>query len=115
MEGTRQTTKGILVFEQGEEEIVKGDFVTINDESVNVEIYVVGGIEGDVAQLYGLALTSSKDDIYIHDMLVPLSSLIKLDDSFVNVDGVLWQIRKKIVNDTTIDKVYSNIKFEEVV
>lgn len=98
--------KSLLEREKG---ICKGDFVTIDNES-QLEVYVVKEITNDnMAILYYLDLTESKDDICIKIIYVPTFSLLYLGDSYVNVGGLLWQIRNKIMNgddDELIIKFY---------
>lgn len=78
------------------------DFVTINDDSDTVEVYVVKGIYDTMATIYALELTAEKDDIAITEKFIPLDELIYIDDIFVTVDSIMWQIRENLLNGKTI-------------
>ena len=76
------------------------DFVTINDDSDTVEVHV--GIYDTMATIYALELTAEKDDIAIAEKFIPLDELIYIDDIFVTVDSIMWQIRENLLNGKTI-------------
>lgn len=74
--------------------ISKGDFVTTNDDSDIVKLYVVKSINEDLATLLYLSLTHEIDDVQIKEISMPISSLIYADESFASVGGLLWQVRE---------------------
>lgn len=89
--------KDKLVEETKDIGIGEGDFVTFYDDSEVVDVYVVESLfEDDTAQIVGLSLTKEKDDVIIKRAIVDIDKLIYLNNSFVNVDGMLWNIRKKL-------------------
>ena len=90
---TKEKVKDIL-----ERKIISvGDFVTINDDSNIIEAYVVKDIHGTTATIYALELTAEKDDAIIVEKIIAFNELIHIDDSFVTVNSLLWQVREKIL------------------
>lgn len=73
-----------------------GSFATLDDDSP-LKLFIVTAIKGSIATLGELELTEAKDDMYLGLTDVPLSEVLAVDDSFVNVNGVLWNIRKKLI------------------
>lgn len=85
------------------EAIDVSDFVTINDDSDIVEVYVVKSINGTTATIYALELTSERDDILITEKTTALNELIHIDDSFVTVNSIMWKIREMVTSGRHID------------
>lgn len=83
-----------------DKEIKEGDFVTINNDAP-VEVYVVKSITGSTAALYCIEITESKDDVYVKEVYVPTNDLLYLGESYVNVGGMLWKIRDKVLKGNT--------------
>lgn len=82
--------------------ISKGDFVTTNDDSDIVKLYVVKSINEDLATLLYLTITHEIDNLEVKEITMPLSSLIFADESFASVGGLLWQIREAVLSDKKI-------------
>ena len=76
----------------------KGDFVTTNDDKDVVEAYVVEKVEGDTVTLCGIKLTEEKDDVVPYSFGVHKTEVLYIGESFVNMYGALWNIRKQIMN-----------------
>ena len=88
--------------------ITVGDFVTIYDEADYCKVGLVTSINGNMATICKLSITAEEDDIYIEDQDIAMQNLVFLDDSFVSVDGVLWQLRNYIRS----SELESKIKIE---
>ena len=86
-----------------EDQVHVGDFVTVDDGCETVEVYVVHSIFGTTASVYCLELSEMKDDIYIREMTMPMAILLKMDESHINVDGVLWKVHQSVLNKTPIE------------
>ena len=80
--------------------ITSGDFVTIYDDADFCKVGLVKSIDEGIAVIYNLLITEENDDIYLEEKEIEVSQLVYLDDSFVNVNGVLWQIRDCIKNNS---------------
>lgn len=80
--------------------IKKGDFVTTND-GCSIKIYAVKEVSERMTTMYSVELTELEDDISIHLYYAFTEDLIFIDDSFVNVNGILWNIRQKILDGQT--------------
>lgn len=78
-------------------EPTRGDFVTVYDNSKIVEVYVLKELNYPNAILYKLCLTNELDDVYVAEVCVPMDDLVYVDESFVNVNGYLWDIRNKVL------------------
>ena len=74
-----------------------GDFVTTDDRLLDIFIYVVKEINGDMIKLYGLSLSDSRDDVAISEITTKKNRLIKLGEEYVNQAGILNNIRSKIL------------------
>lgn len=83
--------------------ICESDFVTINDDSDVVEVYIVKEIHGTTATIYALEISAEKDDIVIVEKIIALSELIHIDTSFVSVNGVMWKVRERLLNGESIE------------
>ena len=79
--------------------ISKGDFVTTDDDSDVVKLYVVKSIDNDLATVLYLGLTHELDNVEVNEIVMPISSLIYADESFSSVGGLLWQIRETVISD----------------
>lgn len=77
---------------------MKGDFVTTNDDKDVVEAYVVEKVEGDIVTLCGIKLTEEKDDVVPYSFSLHKTEVLYIGESFVNMNGALWNIRKQIMN-----------------
>lgn len=77
--------------------IFMGDIVTQYDDKDDIEAFVVKSINDDKAIIYGLKLTSEKDDIYLYEKDVYVKSLLYLGDTFINSDGILMNVKKSIL------------------
>lgn len=91
----QQTPKDILIEEAEGIEIKQGDFVTIYDSRDVVDTYYVDRIMEDKAMIVGLKLSPEKDDILPNRIIIDINKLIYINDSFVNVNGALWNLRKQ--------------------
>lgn len=78
-----------------------GDIVTINDDNENVEAYIVKKMNSETATLCSIEITVMKDDIYVKETDIPIERLLYLGDSFINVNGFLWNVRESILSDNT--------------
>lgn len=74
-----------------------GDFVTTTGRFQDVEAYVVKAIHQSTTEIYGLELTSTQDDVNIHNYCIASRDLIYLDESFITVDSILWKIRDMVL------------------
>ena len=75
-----------------------GDFVTTKDDNDVVEVFIAESIEGESINLCGIKLTEEKDDIITFRFSAHYSELLYLDESFVRVNGILWNLREEIVS-----------------
>lgn len=91
----QQVPKDILIEEAKGIEIKQGNFVTIYDSRDVVDTYYVDRIIEDKAMIIGLKLTPEKDDVLPSRIMIDTNRLIYIDDSFVNIDGALWNLRKQ--------------------
>ena len=74
-----------------------GDIVTIDDDNDTVEASIVKNINGAIATICSLRITEEKDDIFIDESEVELSTLIYIGEPFINVNGYLWKVRERIL------------------
>lgn len=82
-----------------------GDFVTTYDK-LSIKAYVLKMYNpGRASCVYGLELNDCEDDVVIHEYWVHSDSLIYLDGSFINVNGILWNIHEKVLAHDTDDIV----------
>lgn len=81
-----------------EKKVEVGSFVTIDDFNDYIDAYVVKEISDAKAIIYGLALTEGKDDVYIKSISIDLDSLIPIDHSFINTNGLLDTVQKQVLN-----------------
>ena len=72
-----------------------GSFATL-DDNLPLKLFIVASIQGDIATLGELELTDTKDDVCLRLTDVSLSKVLAVDDSFVNMNGVLWNIRERL-------------------
>ena len=72
-----------------------GSFATL-DDNLPLKLFIVAAIQGDIATLGELELTDTKDDVCLRLTDVSLSKVLAVDDSFVNMNGVLWNIRERL-------------------
>ena len=73
------------------------DFVTKDNESDTIEVYIVRSIFGTSAVICSIKMTPEMDDVSVVEEAVPLGSLIYVGEPFVNVNGVLWNIRRNMM------------------
>lgn len=78
-------------------EISVGDIVTIDDDNDTVEASIVRNINGSLATICSLRITDEKDDVFIDESEVELSTLIYIGEPFINVNGYLWKVRERIL------------------
>lgn len=78
-------------------EISVGDIVTIDDDNDTVEASVVRDINGSLATICSLRITEEKDDVFIDESEVKLSTLIYIGGPFININGYLWKVRERIL------------------
>lgn len=76
----------------------RGDFVTTNDDKEVVEAYFVEKVDGDTLTLCGIRLTEEQDDVVPYTFGVHKSEVLYIGESFVNIHGALWNVRKQIMN-----------------
>lgn len=74
-----------------------GDVVTTDDDNDVVETRVVKEINGSLATVCSLRITEEKDDVFIDESEVELSTLIYIGEPFINVNGYLWKVRERIL------------------
>lgn len=74
-----------------------GDFVTIKDDKTVIESFIVERIDGDSILLCGIKLTEEKDDIIPYNFSAHISEVLYIGESFVRVNGVLWNLREQIM------------------
>lgn len=79
-------------------EIVRGGFVTFDDDESVVKPYIVSEVKDEKATIYGLALTPEHDDVIALKINCDVNMLIGMDDSFVNYNGSLYRLREKILS-----------------
>ena len=86
-----------------------GDFVTPNDDSDYVQLYILTDISNNVATIAYLDFTYERDDVVLSEMKMDLDKLIFIDESFATVGGALWQAREAVVSNKTariLDTIY---------
>ena len=60
-------------------------------------MYFVKSIVDDIATLISIEITEAHDDVYIKATLAPIDEILYLGDSFINVNGYLWNVRDSIL------------------
>ena len=84
------------------EGLVINDYVTINDSSDVIDVYILEKIhDGGTSSILTLELSSARDDVIVVRKEVDTDLLIHIDDTFVNVNGRLNQIRQFLVDGET--------------
>lgn len=73
-----------------------GDFMSIERFDDGSQIFVVKEIGKDNVVFYGIDTTDSKDDVYTFVACVHIDDAKYVDESFVNIDGLLWKIAQKV-------------------
>lgn len=84
------------------EELVIGGYVTINDSSDVIDVYILEKMhDNGISSILTLELSLAKDDVIVVRKEVETDSLIYVDDSFVSTNGRLSQIRQFLVDGET--------------
>lgn len=99
-----QTTieKRCIKDELEREELVIGGYVTINDSSDVIDVYILEKMhDNGKSSILTLELSLAKDDVIVVRKEVETDSLIYVDDSFVSTNGRLSQIRQFLVDGET--------------
>ena len=73
-----------------------GDFMSIERFDDGSQIFVVKEVSKDSVIFYGIDTTDSKDDIYTFVACANINDVKYVDESFVNIDGLLWKISQKV-------------------
>ncbi len=85
-----------------------GDFMSIDRFDDGSQIFVVKEVKNNTVVFYGIDTTDSKDDVYTFTACVMADDARYVDDSFINVNGMLWKIAQK-VKEGKFDEIQTSI------
>lgn len=85
-----------------------GDFMSIDRFDDGSQIFVVKEVKNNTVVFYGIDTTDSKDDVYTFTACTMVDDAKYVDDSFINVNGMLWKIAQK-VKEGRFDEIQTSI------
>lgn len=73
-----------------------GDFMSIDRYDDGSSVFVVKEVTSRSVIFYGLEISACKDNAYVYEACVPIDDVKFIDNSFVNMKGILWQVAEKV-------------------